>query len=339
MKIVHFSDLHLKKFYKGKLPLEISNKIIEDVWTNLNEVCKYINQISADIVLIAGDVYDREFFNLSDMNRFLNIIKTINAKVFISCGNHDYFDSNSLWNRVEYPENLHVFSNELSYIDLEDIGARVFGISYDSFKFNKKLVKPDFSDNLKNILVMHCDLEDERYLSPGLEYFRHFDYVALGHIHMRMRIMENAYYSGSIEPHHFKDSGERGIIIFDTDTRSVNYKDFSIKNFRTIEYEVKEDMTFDNIYSDVQSLLNDRDLYRIKLTGKHENYKQIGNFLKNNLSAFYVEIINNVKNNLDIYDVFGNDRLIMNFLDSFTEEEKDSKDLAIEYLLEQYNEI
>lgn len=339
MKIVHFSDLHLKKFYKGKLPIEITNKLIEDVWKNLYETCKFINEISADIVLIAGDVFEREFFNMSDMNRFLDIIKSLNARVFISCGNHDYYDEKSLWNRVELPENLHVFSNDFTYVDLDDLGARVFGISYDSFSFNKDLKTVDLSFDYKNFLVVHSDMEDERYLPLDKDFLKKFDYVALGHIHKREKIMDNVYYSGSIEPHTFKDIGDRGIIIFDTDTKSFEFKDFSTKNFVTFDYEVKPDSSLSELLEDLQNTVNDRDLYRIRLIGKHKNHNLLKEFLENNLNAFYFEIVDEVKNDVDVYEVFGENNLVMDYLNSFNEEEENSKEVAIEYLLEQYNEV
>lgn len=339
MKIVHISDLHLKRFYRGDLPTHITKELIEDVWKNLYQVFEYINEISADIVLIAGDVYEREFFNMSDMNRFLEIIESIDAKVFISCGNHDYIDESSLWNQVEIPKNLHVFNDELSYIDLEELNARVFGISYNSFEFNKKLESPKLSEKYKNILVVHSDLKDERYLPLEKDFLKKFDYVALGHIHRREKVMDNVYYSGSIEPHSFKDTGDRGIIIYDTDSGEIEFKDFSTKNFVTLEYNVSKDDSLQKILKDVQRLVEKRNLYRLKLNGEHKNHNQIKEFLKRNLDAYYVEIIDEVKNDLDVYEIFGDDYLVKGFLDSFSEFESDAKNLAIEYLLEQYNGI
>lgn len=339
MKIVHISDLHLKKFYNGDLPIEITKELIEDVWKSFYEVSKYINKISADIVLIAGDVYEREFFNMSDMNRFLEIIKSIDAKVFISCGNHDYLDDDSLWNRVELPKNLYVFTNEFSYVDLEDLGARIFGISYDSFKFNKILEEPQLSHEHKNILVIHSDLKDDRYLPLSKDFLNKFSYVALGHIHKRQKVMDRVFYSGSIEPHSFKDTGDRGIIIYDTDKDEIGFKDFSSKDFVTLEYEISKDDSLQEILREVQKLLDDGNLYRIKLKGKHKNHSQISEFLNSNLDAYYFEIIDEVKNDLDIYEVFRDDYLVKNFLESFDDTESLAKNLAIEYLLEQYNGI
>ncbi|WP_235860739.1 hypothetical protein [Peptoniphilus porci] len=49
MKIIHAADLHLKKFYKGRLPLEISNKLLEDTWRTFRDVANFSNEVDADI--------------------------------------------------------------------------------------------------------------------------------------------------------------------------------------------------------------------------------------------------------------------------------------------------
>ena len=64
MKIIHASDLHLKKFYKGRLPLDVTNKLLEDTWSALKDLADFSNEVEADIFLIAGDLFEREFFNL-----------------------------------------------------------------------------------------------------------------------------------------------------------------------------------------------------------------------------------------------------------------------------------
>ena len=53
MKIIHTGDLHLKKFYRGSLPLEISNKLMEDTWRAFGELVEFSNEVKADIFLIA----------------------------------------------------------------------------------------------------------------------------------------------------------------------------------------------------------------------------------------------------------------------------------------------
>lgn len=340
MKIIHASDLHLKKFYKGRLPLDVTNKLLEDTWSALKDLADFSNEVEADIFLIAGDLFEREFFNLKDLKRFLDIIQVIKAKVFLVFGNHDYFSSDNLFLKVNLPENLYIFKNELDFYELSDLKTRIYGISYDNYNFKKDFSQVKLDKNFINIGLFHSDLKDERYLPLDENFMSEFNYLALGHIHKRGKVSNNAYYSGSLIPLSFKDEGQRGIIFLDDEKKTIEFKNFSKREFVNFDVKIDSHMTFSEILNNIQDKIKEDNLYRISLKGKSPHKIEIERFLKENLSAFYFEINNELIQTLDD-DFEIKDKYILDLLASFSNDEKEraARELSKDYILEQYYDI
>ena len=340
MKIIHAGDLHLKKFYRGRLPLEVSNKLLEDTWRAFKDLADFSNEVQADIFLLAGDLFEREFFNLRDLKRFLDIIETIQAKVFVVFGNHDYLSSDNLFLKVDLPENLYIFKSDLDFYELSDLNTRIYGISYDNYNFKKDFRSVKLDKNFINIGLFHSDLKDERYLPLDESFMREFNYLALGHIHKRGKVLDNAYYSGSLIPLSFKDEGKRGIIFLDDEEKILEYKDFSRREFVNLDVKISEDMTFSEILKNLQEKIEEDNLYRITLKGKSPHKREIESFLRENLSAFYFEINNELTQSLE-GDLEIKDKYILDLLDTFSDDEIEryARDLSREYILEQYYDI
>ena len=340
MKIIHTADLHLKKFYKGSLPLEISNILLEDAWKALGEVFDFSNEVDADLILIAGDLFEREFFNLSDLNRFLDLVKNSSAKVFLVFGNHDYLSKDNLFLKVDLPENLYIFRNELDYFEISDLKTRIYGISYDNFSFKKDFKDLNLDKDFINIGLFHSDLKDERYLPLAESFLKQFNYVALGHIHKREKVFENTYYAGSLLPLSFKDKGKRGIIYLDDEKKSIEFKNFSKREFINLDINLKNDMEYSEILKMIQEKIDENNLYRISLLGHSRHPDDLENFLKENISAFYFEIINNIRED-DVNNEI-EDKYLLEVLDSFSKDnslEIQARELTKKYILEQYYDI
>ncbi|MDU3086414.1 MAG: DNA repair exonuclease [Peptoniphilus harei] len=339
MKIIHTGDLHLKKLYKGKLPLEVSNKLLEDAWRALFEVFEFSNEVEADIILIAGDLFEKEYFNLRDLNRFLDLVRNVKAKIFIAFGNHDYLSEDNLFLKVDLPENLYIFKNNLDYFELSELKTRIYGISYDSYAFNRNFGDLDLDEEFINIGLFHSDLKDERYLPLSKDFLQKFNYVALGHIHKRAKVYDNTYYSGSLIPLSFKDAGKRGIIYLDDEKKSFEFKNFSKREFINLEINLNKEMTFSDILGSIQENIYQDNLYRIRLRGETKHPEDLENFLRENLNAFYFEILNELYDIEEDFEI--EDKYILEFLNSFgsSNTQMDAKELSKKYILEQYYDI
>lgn len=339
MKIIHTGDLHLKKLYKGKLPLEVSNKLLEDAWRALFEVFEFSNEVEVDIILIAGDLFEKDYFNLRDLNRFLDLVRNVKAKIFIAFGNHDYLSEDNLFLKVDLPENLYIFKNNLDYFELSELKTRIYGISYDSYAFNRNFGDLALDEEFINIGLFHSDLKDERYLPLSKDFLQKFNYVALGHIHKMAKVYDNTYYSGSLIPLSFKDEGKRGIICLDDEKKTFEFKNFSKREFINLEIILNKEMTFTDILGSIQENIYQDNLYRIRLRGETKHPEDLENFLRENLNAFYFEILNELHDIEEDFEI--EDKYILEFLNSFGsgKTQMDAKELSKKYILEQYYDI
>lgn len=221
MKILHLSDLHI-----GKTILEQS--LIEDQEYMLNQIIEIIKKEKIEIVLIAGDVYDRSVPSSDAVNlldEFLNnLIKKIKVKVFIISGNHDSKERLNFGSRIFENDGLYIQTSYEGYIrnvSLEDeFGKlniymmpfikpadvkRFFEEEIDGYDdaFRKIMLKENVNQDERNIILTHQFItagnsepekcESETLVLGGTENvdisnFDKFDYVAIGHIHGPQRI-------------------------------------------------------------------------------------------------------------------------------------------------------
>ena len=79
MKFVHASDIHLGRFYKGELPLEIAKKRREELWNSFENLINFCIKESIEILLLTGDLYEKEYFTLSDIDRFSDILNKLKS--------------------------------------------------------------------------------------------------------------------------------------------------------------------------------------------------------------------------------------------------------------------
>ena len=116
---MHLSDLHL-----GKVILEQS--MIDDQKYILDEIINIIKKKEIDVVLIAGDVYDKGIPNIEAVrlfSSFLSRLYEIKVKVFVVSGNHDSKDRLSFGNELFVDNGVYiegVFNGALKCVELED---------------------------------------------------------------------------------------------------------------------------------------------------------------------------------------------------------------------------
>ena len=104
MKLMHLSDLHL-----GKLVLEQS--MIDDQKYILNQIIEIVKKEKVDIVLIAGDVYDKSIPTIEAVNLFSNFLTKLyklKVLVFVISGNHDSKDRLSFGNELFVDNGIYI---------------------------------------------------------------------------------------------------------------------------------------------------------------------------------------------------------------------------------------
>ncbi len=216
MRILHTSDWHLGRIFH-------SIHLTDDQAYLLDQVVNLIPETKPDVIVIAGDIYDRsvppvEAVKLLD-ETLSRILLDYRVPIVLLGGNHDSPERLSFGNQLLKRAGLHIVSQISS-----DLGPLVFHDKYGEVHFcavpyaepvlvRERLGLPDISDhnqamlalvqhivrnipsNARKIAVAHAFVtggqtsESERPLSVGgagnidAGCFDGFNYVALGHLH------------------------------------------------------------------------------------------------------------------------------------------------------------
>ena len=104
MKIIHLADLHL-----GKRVHEVS--MIDDQRVMLDSVIDLCSHEQPDVVIIAGDVYDKPIPSVEEINlfeSFLLALSALNVMVLIIAGNHDSGERLSFGDTFFRKEGIHI---------------------------------------------------------------------------------------------------------------------------------------------------------------------------------------------------------------------------------------
>lgn len=216
MKLMHLSDLHL-----GKLVLEQS--MIDDQKYILNQIIDIVKKEKVDIVLIAGDVYDKSIPTIEAVNLFSNFLTKLyklKVLVFVISGNHDSKDRLSFGNELFVDNGIYIEGIFNGNLRCETINDKYGKLNIYMLPFIKpveiKRFYPDeiidtyedaikcilkhssINKNERNIIMVHQFVtslgedvirSDSESISLGgidnidVTLFKDFDYVAMGHIH------------------------------------------------------------------------------------------------------------------------------------------------------------
>ncbi len=229
MKILHISDLHLGKIVNG-FPM------IEDQRYILKQVLAVIKKEQINVLVVAGDIYDRALAPsdaIDAWSNFLEEISRLDIQTFIINGNHDSAKRIGFASDIFKQANIYIASDDtlvhsfeldkvtihmLPFLNLEQ-GSNIVGEKIHDFTTlkTKAIESITLDSNKKNIILDHSyiltggyDIESsssERPLALGGneftkgEIFKDFDLVLAGHIHRHAHLKPNIYYSGSILPY------------------------------------------------------------------------------------------------------------------------------------------
>ena len=219
LKILHLADMHLERNFAHLTQEQAALRKSETLINFKNVIDKFSD---ADVVLMAGDVFDGEFSKST--SDFLNLVFSSNRDkyFFISLGNHDNLSLSCIDNFLDnLPDNVKVFGECIEKVHLEKHDADIYGVSFSSDYSYASLINNFNVDNPDrlNVLVIHGDVGCESDYNPmsvsdisstGL------DYIALGHVHKFSGIekINNTHYaySGVFEPGGFDECDECGVI-------------------------------------------------------------------------------------------------------------------------------
>lgn len=187
MRIFHMGDWHIGKLVNGFYMTEDQKYVIEQLY-------KAIEEKKPDVIIIAGDLYDRSIPPVQAVellnDALRKIVKDLNTKVIALAGNHDSNERIGFASSLLYDSGLYMvgsLKNKIEKITLEDESGKVnfYPIPYADVPYVRDLFKDeniktydlameriiseihkDFNDAERNVAIAHgyvTQIKDDDY--------------------------------------------------------------------------------------------------------------------------------------------------------------------------------
>lgn len=130
MKIAHLADAHLDSAFT-LFPPEVARGRRQSIRAALGVAVQAAIEAGAEVLLVGGDLYEHDRVS-PDTGAFLVSLFRDAAplRIFVTPGNHDWYGPSSLYARLDWPENVHVFTEDaLEAVQLED-GLTLWGAAH-----------------------------------------------------------------------------------------------------------------------------------------------------------------------------------------------------------------
>ncbi|MBO5930287.1 MAG: DNA repair exonuclease [Clostridia bacterium] len=332
LKIIHTADIHFDTAFSGLAETHKAAVRRQDLHKTFSKIIA-LSQ-NADMLFIAGDLFDGKMVSRTTLDFLKREFEKIpHVRVFISAGNHDCFDEESVYHTFDFGENVHVFKTTHERVETEH--ADIYGVSFEKAS-DTRVLMPGFSvvnpDKI-NLLVIHGNLAGEGYNPIKLSDLEDsgMDYVALGHIHAAsgMERRGNCYfaYSGCPEGRGFDETGEKGVLALSVKKGSVQADFVPTCQRQYIREEI--DVTGAESIEDVLLLVENihcgsNHMYRIYLTGS-SRFPIDTEVVKNSIEGFDVSVIDETKPFVD-FAKLSEEFTLKGLFTKFALEEKDSLD-------------
>lgn len=223
MKLLHFADLHLDAPFAWA-PAETARLRRRNRRDTLTRILQLAEDERVDAILCAGDLFEHERFS-ADLLEFLRArFSQTDRRIFLAPGNHDWYSERSPYALVEWPDNVHVFTEaRLTPVALAD-GLTLWGFAHRA-PANTDGPFAGFTPDRGGIHLAlahasergtlafqeagklpHAPFEAAEIGAAGLSH------AFLGHYHVA-RDADRHTYPGNPDPLEFGESPGRGVVI------------------------------------------------------------------------------------------------------------------------------
>ena len=269
LKILHSGDFHLDSPFAG-LPENLRALLRQAQHRLPEELARLCREQQADLVLLAGDLFDGPYRPETARN-LAELLEECAVPVLIAPGNHDFISAASPWQRELWPENVHIFRGNLSYVDLESLSCRVYGAGYTAMDC------PGLLENFRaervfahTVGVLHGDAVSGKSpycpVTAGQVAESNLDYLALGHIHRGGSFTAGktlCAWPGCPMGRGWDETGRKGMLLAELG-ETVTLKTLPVKAPAFLEETV--DITTGGNWN--LPPVDTGDLYRVTLTGR-----------------------------------------------------------------------
>lgn len=275
LKLIHAADLHLDSAFEALGPAKAALRRAEQRQMLL-KVFSLVDECGADLLLLAGDVFDYSGHAYAETVETLrSCIENCPVPILVSPGNHDSYRAASPWAGGDFGGKIHIFkSGDTECAELPDLQTRVYGCAFTDSIAPAPLrsFHAEKTEGIWNIGLFHGDTRspDSRYgaitqadiESSGL------DYLALGHVHKRSELAKTGEtwwaYPGCTEGRGFDECGEKGVYFVRLSDGGCEAEFIPTC---TRKYEILDV----DVNADIPSQLpegTERDIYRLILRGE-----------------------------------------------------------------------
>lgn len=280
LKFIHAADFHMDSAFGALSASQAASRRRESRELGFR-LAEYVNSHEIDLVLLAGDLFDSTGAFRETGEQLAAALRRMQAKVFVSPGNHDWYGPGSPWVTVQWPGNVHVFSTgQMTAVDLPEWNLTVHGAAFtgpeQAAGMLTGFVAP--SDGRIHVGVLHGEVEPsearynpirkEEIAASGLTY------LALGHIHRRTESQTFGTtvcaWPGCPEGRGFDELGEKGFYagtMDDTGKVALTFVPFARRRYEILTVDVTGQAPRAAIEAALPTETV-QDLYRILLTGE-----------------------------------------------------------------------
>ncbi|TMB69311.1 MAG: DNA repair exonuclease [Chloroflexi bacterium] len=269
VRILHFADLHLDRSFAGLsvAPSEAAKRR-EELRAALRRIVDLALELDVDALTVGGDLYEHERAG-PDTGNFIasEFARLAPKRVLVAPGNHDPYVPDSLYWRLEWPPNVHIFQT-MSWepVELSDT-LTLWGAGHRG---------PAVRDNLLATLNVEAG---RPFTREDIERSS-VDFALLGHYHeLRLRPQDAPRYAypGSPEPLDFSETGDHYVLLLTANGQGLSCEPRKINEvvYQTSAIDITGMSTSDAIRKAICALAEDeaaaRAIMRVTLTGQPES--------------------------------------------------------------------
>lgn len=283
MKFLHCSDIHLGRRPVGGVG-EYSKKRYEDYFNSFQWVAETAILKRVDLLLITGDLFDRRELQPEVLERteaVLEKLQVASIPILAIEGNHDNIvrgKEHESWliylEKKGYLKRPAFFFGDDGKIVCKPItvkGVPFYGIGYPGFLVDEviqELPLPENSTDELPVLLVHTAVSATDFI-PGTVLSDSIDslkgkvqYIAGGHLHSyRVYPQDDPYFfvPGSPEYWDFGERGSRGVILYDTKTKTHEFITSQPRKMLILNLETAFESDHDFL-GEIDTLLNDANI-------------------------------------------------------------------------------